>query len=336
VGAGAASGRTAGKLLSPVVRRLINEHGLDPDTIPGTGQDGRVTRADVLAFIDRNGGRTKAPPQPQPAAASVAAPATPAPTPTPAAPARPATVSVPPKPGADDETIAFSNIRRRTAEHMVRSKATSAHVLVATEVDYSAVEAARKAAKDDFKAKEGFSLTYLPFIARAVIDALAEFPHVNASVGNDALILHRRIHLAIAVDLNFEGLIVPVVHDADQMRLRALARSMADLARRARSRELSADDISGGTFTITNPGPFGSYMSVPVINQPNVAIISTDVVEKRVVVISSNGDDTIAVRHRMFIGMSWDHRLLDGSDAMRFLQRLKENLETWDFSHEVT
>jgi 2-oxoglutarate dehydrogenase E2 component (dihydrolipoamide succinyltransferase) len=244
--------------------------------------------------------------------------------------------SAPAKAGSDDEVIAFSNIRRRTAEHMIRSQATSAHVLVAAEVDYAGVEKVRRAEREKFKAKEGFSLTYLPFIGRAVIDALADFPHVNASVGENELILHKRINLAIAVDLNFEGLIVPVVHDADQLRLVALARSMADLARRARSRELSADDISGGTFTITNPGPFGTFLTFPVINQPQVAILSTDGIRKKPVAVElPDGTDAVVVRPVGMLGLSFDHRAFDGAYASAFLARVKEIIETRDWSQEI-
>jgi 2-oxoglutarate dehydrogenase E2 component (dihydrolipoamide succinyltransferase) len=232
--------------------------------------------------------------------------------------------------------VPFSNIRRRTAEHMVRSQATSAHVLVATEVDYSGVEKVRLAVRQEFKAREGVSLTYLPFIGRAVIDALADFPHVNSSVGDDELILHRRVHLAIAVDLNFEGLIVPVVHNADQLRLAALATSMADLARRARSRELTADDISGGTFTITNPGPFGTFLTFPVINQPQVAILSTDGIRKRPVAVElPDGTDAVAIHPVGMLGLAFDHRAFDGAYASAFLGRVKEIIETRDWSQEV-
>jgi pyruvate dehydrogenase E2 component (dihydrolipoamide acetyltransferase) len=330
------SERTAGRLLSPVVRRLVNEHGLDPDEIPGSGQDGRITRADVLAYIDRNGGRAKggqgrteeAPPAAKPERAPAAQAAE-------APRARPPGAA-PPTAGADDETIPFSNIRRRTAEHMVRSQATSAHVLVAAEVDYSGVERVRQAERGAFKEKEGFSLTYLPFIARAVIDAIEEFPHVNASVGDNELIIHRRVHLGIAVDINFEGLIVPVIHDAEQMRLRALARAISDLARRARSRELNADDISGGTFTITNPGPFGTFLTYPVINQPQVAILSTDGIRKRPVAIElPDGTDAVVVRPVGMLGLSFDHRAFDGAYASAFVGRVKEILETRDWSQEV-
>ena len=346
--------RTAGKLLSPVVRRLINEHSLDPDQIEGTGQDGRITRADVLAYIDRNGGRKKAG---QPAAAAMAPtdllqqPEAPEEAPAasegdgakekpaakaPAPPAKRAAPMAPAAPRADDEVIPFSNIRRRTAEHMIRSKATSAHVLVASEVDYHGVDKVRKAVKNEFKEKEGFSLTYLPFIARAVVDAMDEFPHVNSSVGDNELIVHRRINLGIAVDIHFEGLIVPVVHDADELRLRALARSMADLARRARSRELSADDISGGTFTITNPGPFGTFLTYAVINQPQVSILSTDGIRKRPVAIElPDGTDAVVVRPVGMLGLSFDHRAFDGAYASAFIARVKEILETRDWSQEV-
>jgi len=318
----------ANRLLSPVVRRLVNEHGLDPDQIPGTGQEGRITRADVLAFIDKNGGRAKA--------GQTAAQAEPT---TKTEPQRQALRAAPApaaRVGADDEVIPFSNIRRRTAEHMIRSQATSAHVLVAAEVDYAGVDKVRKAEKDAFKAREGFSLTYLPFIARAVIDALADFPHVNASVGENELILHRRINLAIAVDLSFEGLIVPVVRDADQLRLGAIARKMADLAGRARSRDLTADDISGGTFTITNPGPFGTFLTFPVINQPQVAILATDGIRKRPVAVElPDGTDAIVVRPVGMLGLAFDHRAFDGAYASTFLAKVKEILETRDWSAEL-
>jgi pyruvate dehydrogenase E2 component (dihydrolipoamide acetyltransferase) len=321
------SNRTAGLLLSPLVRRLINENDLDPEEITGTGQDGRITRADVLAYIDKNGGRRTAKGE-EPAPKGAAEPA------AQRAPAEAPKAAT--KATADDETVPFTNIRRRTAEHMVRSQATSAHVLVATEVDYAGVEKVRKAAREEFKAREGISLTYLPFIARAVIDALADFPNVNASVGDDELIVHRHVHLAIAVDLNFEGLIVPVVHDAHKLRLGALATAMADLARRARSRDLTADDISGGTFTITNPGPFGTFLTFAVINQPQVAILSTDGIRKKPVVVElPDGSDAVVVHPVGMLGLSFDHRAFDGAYASAFVARVKEILETRDWSQEV-
>ena len=189
--------------------------------------------------------------------------------------------------GEEDTVVPFTNIRRRTAEHMVRSKATSAHTMIAVEVDYSAVDRVRQAEKDRFKAAEGFSLTYLPFIARAVVDALTEWPYLNSSVGDDELIVHGEVNLGIAVDLDFEGLLVPVVHRAEEKRLVALAREISSLASRARSKHLTMDDISGGTFTLTNAGGYGTFITVPVINQPQVAILSTDGVRKRPVVVET-------------------------------------------------
>ncbi|MDQ3895996.1 MAG: 2-oxo acid dehydrogenase subunit E2 [Actinomycetota bacterium] len=309
------------KVLSPLVRRLLAEHDLDADQIQGTGIDGRVTRNDVMAHLDKAGSRSSGNKQ----AAAPSRPAAPNPQP----------VAVRARAGAD-EVIPFSNIRKRTAEHMVRSQATSAHVLTAIEVDFDAVDRVRLAEKDAFKAEEGFSLTYLPFVARAVIDAIRDFPHVNASVGENELILHRAVHLGIAVDLNFEGLIVPVVHDADGKRLRSIAREIADLASRARSKKLNADEISGSTFTITNPGGFGTFITAPVINQPQVAILSTDGVKKRPVVVElPDGSDAIAIHPVGMLALSFDHRAYDGAYASAFLARCKEILETRDWSQEL-
>jgi 2-oxoglutarate dehydrogenase E2 component (dihydrolipoamide succinyltransferase) len=208
--------------------------------------------------------------------------------------------------------------------------------LTVTEVDFHAVDTVRLAARNEFKAREGFALTYLPFVARAVVDALADFPHLNASVGNEELILHRHIHLGFAVDLNFEGLIVPVVREAETKRLGAIAASLADLASRARSRDLSADDISGGTFTITNPGPFGTFITAPVINQPQVAILSTDGVKKRPVAIAlPDGTDAVAIHPVGNLALSFDHRAVDGAYASAFLGRCRDILETRDWSQEL-
>ena len=341
---GRSSGRSGGLLLSPVVRRLVAEHDLDPSQIPGTGQEGRITRADVLAYLDKGAAAAKQAPAPAAAPEQTARPAPPPPPgPTPVAAAPPGRAAATPqrtaptvRAAADAEVVPFSNLRRRTAEHMVRSQATAAHVLIAAEVDFVGVERARRAVRDSFKAKEGFSLTYLPFVARAVIDAVAEFPHVNASVGDDELIVHRRVHLGIAVDLNFEGLIVPVVHDAGDKRLPAIARAISDLARRARSRELTADDISGGTFTITNPGPFGTFLTAAVINQPQVAILATDGVRKRPVAVElPDGTDAVVVHPVGNLALSFDHRAFDGAYAAAFLARCKEILETRDWSQEL-
>jgi 2-oxoglutarate dehydrogenase E2 component (dihydrolipoamide succinyltransferase) len=321
-----AAGRQGGAaLLSPVVRRLIAEHDLDAADIPGTGQGGRVTRADVLSFIDQGAAAAKQRPKPAESA------------PVPRRPAgATAARRAPLRPGDDDVVVPFSNIRRRTAEHMVRSQATSAHVLTVTEVDFAAVDRVRLAVRENFKAKEGFSLTYLPFVSRAVVDAIAEFPDVNASVGNDTLIVHQRVHLGFAVDLAHEGLIVPVVRDAHGKRLSAIARDLAALAARARSHDLTADDISGGTFTITNPGPFGTFLTAPVINQPQVAILSTDGVRKRPVAIElPDGSDAVAIHPVGNLALSFDHRAFDGAYASAFLGRCRQILETRDWSQEL-
>ncbi|MEA3056003.1 MAG: hypothetical protein QOD30_1435 [Actinomycetota bacterium] len=326
------NGSAGGQLLSPVVRRLISEHGLDPSTITGTGAGGRITRDDVLAVIDERGGSAAptapAPPPAAPAAPAAPAPAAPRPAPAPAAPVAA---------GERDEVIPFTNIRRRTAEHMTRSKATSAHALIAIEVDYDNVDRARKPAKDEFKVQEGVNLTYLPFVARAVIDALREFPQLNASVGDDALIVHHDVHLGFAVDLSFEGLVVPVVHNADTKRLRAIARQVAELAERARSKKLTPDDIASGTFTITNVGSYGTVITMPIVNQPQIAILSTDGVKKRPVVLElPDGSDAIVVHPVGNLTMAWDHRAVDGAYAAAFMQRVKEILETRDWAAELS
>jgi pyruvate dehydrogenase E2 component (dihydrolipoamide acetyltransferase) len=313
------------KVLSPLVRRLLAENNLDADDIEGTGIEGRITRNDVMAHLDKGGSRAAAP---KPAAAA----ARPAAASKPAAP----TAATPKARAGADEAIPFTNIRKRTAEHMVRSQATSAHVLIGMEVDYEAVDRVRLAEKEAFKAEEGFSLTYLPFVSRAVVDAIRDFPHVNASVGDNELIVHRAVHLGIAVDINFEGLIVPVVHDADGKRLRPIAREISDLARRARGKKLNADEISGSTFTITNPGGYGTFFTGAVINQPQVAILSTDGVKKRPVVVElPDGSDAIAIHPVGTLALSFDHRAFDGAYASAFLARCRDILETRDWSQEL-
>ncbi len=339
----AAAGEEGGRVLSPVVRRLIAEHNLDPSEIRGSGAGGRITRSDVLEVIDRRNGGAAAP-----APAPGAAPAAPAPAPaTRTAPAAagpapaaggsaPVQAFGPSQAGERDEVVPFTNIRRRTAEHMIRSKHTSAHTMVATEVDYFAVEKARSAAKDQFRQTEGFGLTYLPFITRAVVDAIGQFPHVNSSVGEDSLIVHHDVNIGVAVDLDFEGLLVPVIHDADGKRLRALARDISGLAAKARARRLTMDDISGGTLTVTNAGPFGTLLTVPVINQPQVAILSTDGVKKRPVVVElPDGSDGIAIHPVGNLVMSWDHRAFDGAYAAAFVRAIKDILETRDWVSEL-
>jgi pyruvate dehydrogenase E2 component (dihydrolipoamide acetyltransferase) len=325
---------TSNKLLSPVVRRLVAEHGIDVNALVGSGPGGRITREDVLDHIDRSG--LKATPVAAAAPAPIAAP-TPvvaAPAPAPAAPApvaRPAVVS-----SDREQVIALSKIRKLTGSHMIMSKSTSPHAFSVVEVDYANVDRARTAIKDSWIAGEGFSLTYLPFISRAVVDALREFPHLNASIDGENLIVHGYVDLGIAVDLDYTGLLVPVVRNADGKRIRAIAREINDLASRARNRKLSPDEIQGGTFTISNNGSAGSVLTMPIINQPQVAILSTDaIVRKPVVVTAADGSESIAIHPVGNLSMSWDHRAFDGAYSGRFLARVKQILESQDWSAEL-
>jgi pyruvate dehydrogenase E2 component (dihydrolipoamide acetyltransferase) len=232
--------------------------------------------------------------------------------------------------------VPFSNIRRRTGEHMVMSLSTAPHAFIAAEIDFSNVDRVRNKRKETWKAEEGFSLTYLPFIARAVVEAMVQYPNVNASVSGDSLIVHRGVNLGIAVDLDFQGLLVPVVRDADGKRMRAIARDIADVAGRARTKKLVADDLVGGTFTISNAGPYGIDLMSSIINQPQVAILSTTAVKKRPVVVElPDGGDTIAIHPTGWIGFSWDHRAFDGAYAASFLAKVKELLETRDWNSEL-
>ena len=319
--ASAVSSGDSGKVLSPIVRKLINENGLDAASIQGTGAGGRITREDVEKRI---GSGAPAAGRPAPSAPPAhSAPARPAPLPAAQA-------------GERDTVVPFSNIRRRTAEHMIMSKATSAHTLVTIEVDYANVDKVRTAVKSKFKQEEGVSLTYLPFITRALVDAIREFPYVNASVGANELIVHRDVNVGVAVDLDFEGLLVPVVHGADGLRLRQISRGIADLAYRARNKKIQADDIQGGTFTITNAGGYGTFVTYPVINQPQVAILSTDGVKKRPVAIElPDGSDAVVVHPVGMLGLAWDHRAFDGAYASAFLAKVKEVLETRDWAGEL-
>ena len=221
---------------------------------------------------------------------------------------------------------------------MIHAKQTAAHVWTSVEVDFERVERVRQAHKEQFKADEGFSLTYLPFISRATIDALGAFPVVNSSFNLEekTATFHKNVDLGIAIDLNQGGLVVARVRSADGLRLVGIARSISELAVAGREGKLGIDDLTGSTFTITNPGPFGSFMSAPIINVPNVAILSTDTVTKRPTVItSSDGQDMIAIRHIGYLSLSWDHRAFDGSTAVLFLRRIKDNLETWDWEQEL-
>jgi 2-oxoglutarate dehydrogenase E2 component (dihydrolipoamide succinyltransferase) len=318
-------------LLSPVVRRLIAENNLDAASIKGTGPGGRITREDVLAVIDAQGGK------PAPAAAPAAAPA-PAAASAPAPAAKPAAKKEAGAVSEDgrEKRIKLSKIRKLTGEHMVMSKSVSPHTFSVVEVDYANVDRARNKVKDEFKKSEGFSLTYLPFISRAVVDAIVEFPHMNASVDGNELVVHNYVDLGIAVDLDYQGLLVPVVRDAETKRLRALAREISDLGTRAKNRKLTPDEIQGGTFTLSNNGSAGSVLTMAVINQPQVAIISTDaIVRKPVVVNTPDGGESIAIHPVGNLAMSWDHRAFDGAYAANFLSKIKSILETRDWTAEL-
>ena len=349
------SATASNKLLSPVVRRLVSDHGIDVNSLVGTGPGNRITREDVLDYIDKNGSAPQnvapvvvTPVAPAPVVATPVAPAPVAPpapvveAPKVAAPApQPAQQPAPPAPkltqGSERETvIPLTKIRKLTAAHMIMSQAVSAHAFSVVEVDYANVDATRSEVKDQWKQSEGFTLTYLPFIARAIVDALAEYPNLNASIEADKLVVHNYVDLGIAVDLEFQGLLVPVVRSADDKRLRAIAREISDLATRARTRKLTPDEIQGGTFTISNNGSAGSVLTMPIINQPQVAIMSTDaIVRKPVVARLSDGSESIAIHPVGNLAMSWDHRAFDGAYAAGFLAKVKRVLETQDWSAEI-
>ena len=315
------------RLLSPVVRRLVAEHNVNVDSITGTGPGGRITREDVLDHIDKLAAASPAPASAPTVAAPIAA-AAPTSVPVTAAPV----VRV----GERDDVVALSKIRQLTGSHMVMSKGVSPHAFSVVEVDYFNVDQTRARTKDEFKSAEGFSLTYLPFISRAVVDALADFPHMNASISGTDLVVHRYVDLGVAVDLDGQGLLVPVIRSAEGKRLRAIAREISDLASRAKSRKLSPDEIQGGTFTISNNGSAGSVLTMAIINQPQVAILSTDAIVRKPVVVSvPGGGESIAIHPVGHLAMSWDHRAFDGAYAAGFLVRVKEILETRDWSSEI-
>jgi len=307
-------------VLSPVVRKLAAEHGVDLAMVAGTGGGGRITRKDVEAFIAAG-----------PASDTAPAEATSTPTPPPAP--RPAVA-----PGAD-EVHEVSRMRARIAENLIHAKRSAAHVWTSVEVDYENVARARATHGPAFKAAEDSSLTYLPFIARATMDALAAFPVVHSILDIDAgtHTFSRSVNLGIAVDLDQKGLVVANIADADAKTIRGLARSIRTVAADARSGALGPDDLTGFTFTITNPGPFGSFMSAPIIPYPTAAILSTDAVTKKAVVVElPDGSDALAIHHIGYLGLSWDHRVFDGSTAALFLARIRENLETWDWDQELS
>ena len=342
---------TDSQRMSPVVRRLLFKNGVDPASITGTGPKGRVTRKDAEAAVRKVRSASEAADAVKKAATVSTtgrpSPAIIAPVAADGMSQAPETSSFPSQssqsspsgsslPTSSAETIPLSRIRKATAEHMVRSKATSPHVLTAVEADFEEVEKARRAHRDEWKAEEGFSLTYLPFIARAVCDALDEYPHINATVAGEELIVHHSVNLAVAVDLDFQGLIAPVVHGAENLRLRAIARQIVDLAKRARAKQLRPEEVAGGTFTITNPGQWGTMMQFPIINQPQVAILSTDGIKRKPVVVSDRyGGESIAIHSVGVLALAWDHRAFDGAYVAAFLDALRGIIETRDWEAEL-
>src|SRR6202035_509646 len=312
------------KFSSPAVPNIAAKEGVTLEEVEGTGAHGGVTKQDILSFLDQR--------QQRPAAAAGPRPApTPAPGPAPAAPAqRPAGgFSVPAYvEGENVEIEPMSKIRQITAAHMVYSKATSAHVTTVFHIDMSKVARARNRAKDGFAAKEGTKLTFMPFIFKAVVNGLKAYKKLNASIDGTNIVYKKDINLGMAVDLG-HGLIVPVIKHADQLSLSALAKGANDLADGARNKKLKPDEVQGATFTITNPGVFGSLFGTPVINQPQVAILGVGAVEKRPVVVEdADGNDSLSIRTRCYFGITSDHRLVDGADADRFMVDLKKTLET--------
>ncbi|HEX7252825.1 MAG TPA: dihydrolipoamide acetyltransferase family protein, partial [Thermoanaerobaculia bacterium] len=303
---------------SPLVRKIAQENGVDIREIDGTGIHNRVTKNDILSFIENRPARVAA------AGAAAAAPA-----PRPAAPPEP------PRPALSatdrDEVVAMTKIRKITAENMTLSKRTSAHVTTVFQIDYTNVARLRDQNKDAFFQKNGVKLTYLPFIFRACVQALKEFPQVNASIDGENIVYHKDIHLGMAVALDW-GLIVPVIRNADEKSILGLARSSQDLAERARTKRLKPEEIQGGTFTVTNPGVFGSLFGTPIIPQPQVAILGVGTIEKRpVVVTDEHGNDALGIRTVGYLALSFDHRLIDGADADKFMANVKKILERGEF-----
>jgi 2-oxoisovalerate dehydrogenase E2 component (dihydrolipoyl transacylase) len=295
--------------LSPAVRRLAREYGIDLSQVQGTGMGGRITRDDVMQTIESG--------TPQQTAPAPATAPTPEPAPAPAAPA------APPTEGADEEYVPLTPVRRMIAEAMVRSVTQIPHAWSAVEVDVTNLAARRNSLRDSFQQREGVDLTYLPFIIKMVVESLKENPTLNATWGGDKVILKKRIHMGIAVAAP-EGLIVPVIHDADRLSISGLAHAVRDLTTRARERRLRLEDVQGGTFTLNNTGVLGSTVSQPIINYPQAAILTTEAIQKRPVVIN----DAIAIRSMMNLCMSFDHRINDGVEASVFLQSVKRRLES--------
>ncbi|MFN2499988.1 MAG: dihydrolipoamide acetyltransferase family protein [Pyrinomonadaceae bacterium] len=300
---------------SPLVRKIAQEHGVDIARLEGTGMSGRVTKNDILSFIESSA------PAAAPARTTQASPAIQAPAAAPSV-----------KPGEGDRVEQMTVMRKKIAEHMVVSRRTSAHVTTVYEIDMTRIAKLREQHKDSFAERTGTKLTFMPFIFQAVNNALRKFPIFNAQVSGDQIIYKRDINLGMAVALDW-GLIVPVIKRADDLSISGLARAANDLAERARTKQLKPDEVGGGTFTITNPGVFGGLFGTPIINQPQLAILGVGKIEKRTKVLTTpEGEDYIAIRWLAYLALSFDHRVIDGADAERFLAFVKEELEAGEFS----
>ena len=321
--------------VSPVVARIAGEHGIDPSRVPGTGSGGRVTKKDILAFVESGSAQEQeAAPAPVPAPQAEAAVPQAPPAPAPAPPAKPPA----PAPVAAGEAVPGETIepmtamRRGIAEHMRRSLDTAAHVTSAIEVDFSRIVAVRERLKKEYQAAYGVNPTYLAFVAKASVETLRDYPYVNAEMRGDSIVTRNFVNLGIAVELaEGKGLIVPVIRNAEGLNLLGLAKGIAEIAAKARNKQLVPDDVQGGTFTITNPGGYGTFHGTPVISQPQSAILGTYALVKRPwVVEDENGNDAIAIKPMMNITLTYDHRLVDGALAGRFLRDLRERLEAWE------
>jgi pyruvate dehydrogenase E2 component (dihydrolipoamide acetyltransferase) len=324
------NGRREARFVSPVVARIAAEHGVDVASIEGTGRGGRVTKKDILGYLESGqaeqptAGPAAAPAAPEPRTA-----AAPSPAPTPSqAPAPPA------EPGAGETVEPMSAMRKGIAEHMRRSLDTSAHVTSSIEVDMTKIAAIRQRLKKEWADSYGVNPTFLAFIARAVVDTLKDYPWINGEIRGDSIVTRNYVNLGFAVELaDGKGLIVPVVRNAETLNLLGMAKAIADMAQRARDKQLLPDDVQGGTFTITNPGGYGTFHGTPVISQPQAAILGTYAVVKRPwVVEDEDGHDAIAIRSMMNLTLTYDHRLVDGALAGRFLRDLRERLQSWDES----
>ncbi len=309
---------------SPLVRKIAQENSLDIADIEGTGIHNRVTKNDVLSYLENR----------KVAQAPVRGAAVPAEAPS-VGRAEPVEAPPPPRPAIAvtdrDEVVAMTKIRKITADNMILSKRTSAHVTTVFQVDYTNIAKIRGRHKDDFLAKNGVKLTYLPFIFRAAIQAIRQFLQVNASIDGDSIVYHKDINLGMAVALDW-GLIVPVIKNADEKSILGLARASQDLAERARTKRLKPEEIQGGTFSVTNPGVYGGLFGTPIIPQPQVAILGVGTIEKRpVVVADEDGQDALGIRTVGYLALSFDHRLIDGADADRFMAAIKTTLETGEF-----